>query len=157
MSYLKSLLNKGSGHLFTNTMVLDTLVYTVSFLLIPINIAATRSKYILMNTFIALLATSWSTHSIWHVKDKPCTTIYCSLDEFTCNATIITSFIHGVMYSRFIYFFMYCVSLSSVAYFYFKLRGNPNYHKRGLKNWHHHKYHMLMHASAVVGLSMVSL
>jgi len=138
-------------------MTLDTLVYTISFLLIPINIAAINAKYILMNTFIALLATSWATHSIWHVKDKPCTTVYCSLDEVVCNTTITISFIHGVMYSQRIYFLMYCLSLASVTYWYLKLRGNQNYHKRGLSNWRYHKYHILMHASAVVGLSVVSI
>ena len=138
-------------------MVLDTLVYTISFLLIPINIAAIRERYVLMNTYIVLLATSWATHSIWHVKDKPCTTIYCSLDEVVCNVTILTSFIHGAIYSLRLYFLVYCFSLASVTYWYLKLRGNPNYHKRGLVNWHHHKYHMLMHASAVVGLSVVAL
>ena len=87
-------------------MVLDTLVYTISFLIIPINIAAIRGKYILMNTYITLLATSWATHSIWHVKDKPCTTIYCSLDEIACNTTIPISFIHGAIYSQIFYFIM---------------------------------------------------
>ena len=137
-------------------MVLDTLVYTISFLFIPINIAAVRAKYVLMNLYIGLLATSWATHSIWHVKDKPCTTIYCSLDEVVCNTTIAFTFFYGMLYVPFIQFFIYCASLCSVVYWYFKLKGNPNYHKRGLENWRHHTNHILMHASAVIGLSAVA-
>ena len=154
MLYLKSLLNKGYGHFHTNTMTLDTLVYTISFLLIPINIAAMRAKYILMNVGIIVMTTSWATHSIWHVKDKPCTTVYCSLDEVVCIASVAILTIHSFLYARFIYFFL---PLFSGIYSFYKLRDNPNYHKRGLSNWHHHKYHILMHASAVVGLSVVSI
>lgn len=135
-------------------MVLDTLVYTISFLMIPINIAAMRAKYILMNIGIIVMATSWATHSIWHVKDKPCTTIYCSLDEVVCILSVATLTMYSFLYSRFIYFF---IPLFSGIYSFYKLRGNKNYHKRGLSNWRYHKYHILMHASGIVCLTIVSI
>ena len=137
-------------------MVLDTLVYSVSLLLIPINIAAIRANYLLMNLGIAMLVTSWATHSIWHVKDSPCTTVYCSLDYTVCKTTIIISFFHGLLYATFIQFMVAFTALLIVLYSFYKLKGNPNYHKRGLENWHHHKYHILMHISAVVSLSVIS-
>ena len=137
-------------------MVLDTLVYSASFLLIPINIAAIRNNYLLMNMYIALLATSWATHSIWHVKDEKCKTVYCYLDNIICYSTIAVSFMYGILYAPFIQFLIYCVALSVVFFCYYELKDNPNYHKRGLENWHHHKTHILMHVSTVIGLSMVA-
>ena len=59
---------------------MDTLIYSSSLFLIPINIAAIKNKYILMNVFIGLLLTSWAHHSNKHISDK--NSIYDSLDNY---------------------------------------------------------------------------
>jgi len=137
-------------------MVLDTLIYTITLLLIPINLAASTGKYDLMNIYILLLATSWATHSIWHTSNDPKPTIYCTLDTIMCYVTIAYTFMYAQLYvsSRRSYIYDFCLGL--VIFSYLHIKDNKNYHKRGLENWHHHMYHILMHLSAVTGLSVIA-
>ena len=134
---------------------MDTLVYSSSLFLIPANIAAMNGQYVLMNTLIGLSLTSWAHHSNWQVC--PGRTVYCELDNVMCYFTIYYTFMYAILYSSRWQCALYMVCLSCVFYSYYNVNKNENYDKRGLSNWRYHKYHILMHVSACIGMTIIAL
>ena len=63
---------------------MDTLVWTVSMMMIPIQLAARRAEYALMNHIILLLCSSWSYHSICHEYKHLPKSVYYYLDKIFC-------------------------------------------------------------------------
>ena len=137
---------------------MDTLIYTASTFIIPINVAAYTGKYVLMNLVLFLTLTSWAHHSICHTqyKSKECD-MYEYIDSTTCYWVIFYSFVYALFYTTPLQFILYSICLSLVFYSYYHVHKNNNYYKRGLSNWHYHKYHILMHISACIGLTIIAL
>ena len=63
---------------------MDTLVLTVSMMMIPIQLAARRAEYAIMNHIILLLCSSWSYHSICHEYKHLSKSVYYYLDKIFC-------------------------------------------------------------------------
>ena len=134
---------------------MDTLIYSSSLFLIPINIAAIKNKYILMNVFIGLLLTSWAHHSNKHISDK--ISIYDSLDNYMCYVAISITLLYALLYSSSLQIMLYIPCLLFVYLTYQYVESNINYCKRGLENWDCHVYHILMHIFACLGFITITL
>ena len=133
---------------------MDTLVLSSCMFFIPINLAAIRRNYVIMNVTILLMVTSWAHHSVAHVKGKHYC-IYDTLDKLACYLVIGTSFIYSMLYNGFYVKILYMICLGNVFYLYSKVHTNCDYYSRGLFNWHKHKAHLLMHLSACLGLIII--
>ena len=136
---------------------LDTLVYTSSLFVIPINIAAFNGRLLLMNIYIFLALTSWAHHACRHMKVKNC--IYDEIDKFACVTTGVFLFMYTFFY-RSLRTFIVCI-LATICIFicYTRIFKNRkvNIKYRGLKNWKYQKPHILMHFIAVLTGSYVAL
>lgn len=148
---------------------MDTLVYTASTFLIPINIAAYTKKYVLMNIVLFLTLTSWAHHSIAHshmestgsssslLSSLSISLTYGDLDKIACYWAILYSFIYALFFTSMIQFALYSICLGLVFYSYSYVHKNQHYYKRGLENWRHHKYHILMHLAACAGFTVIAI
>ena len=148
---------------------MDTLVYTSSLFLIPINIACYKKKYILMNIYILLCLSSWAHHSCIHTNTNTNAnvnisntididsehTIYDDFDKIMCYYAIYYTFTYTLTFASPIQFLMYITCLCIVFYSYYHVNNNKNYYKRGLINYHLHKYHILMHIAACIGFIII--
>ena len=129
---------------------LETLVYTSSLFIIPINIAAYNGKYILMNVLLFVTLTSWAHHACRHMNaSRNC--IYDQIDKLAC----ITLCVFGVMYTLFYNswrkFIVTLIGILLVILCYSRVIKNRenSFYKRGLDNWKYHKPHIIMHLVAV--------
>ena len=140
---------------------MDTLVYTASLFLIPINIACYKKNYILMNIYILLCLSSWAHHSCIHTNISKNIdterTIYDDFDKIMCFYAIYYTFVYALLFVSPIKFIMYFICLCLVFYSYYYVNNNENYYKRGLENYHFHKYHILMHISTCIGSIIILL
>jgi hypothetical protein len=136
---------------------MDTLIYTATTFIIPINIAAYNRKYVLMNVFILLTLTSWAHHSIVHTQQSVYTpSIYDDIDKIMCFYAIYFSFMYALFFTSIVKFILYSICLTMVIVSYIYVHRNVHYAQRGLINWHHHKYHIIMHLSACLGFIVIS-
>ncbi len=133
---------------------MDTLVLSASLFLIPINVAAIKGKYDLMNIFILLCLTSWAHHSNMHVSGAE--SIYDDLDKLMCYYTIYYTFIYAITQCSFTRFVTYCMCLIGVFVSYYFVHQNSMYTIRGLEHWHIHVSHIAMHGSACLGFLVIS-
>lgn len=138
---------------------MDTLVYSASLFLIPINIACYKKKYILMNIYILLCLSSWAHHSCIHTNVSKNIdserTIYDDFDKFMCFYSMYYTFIYALLFVSPIQFIIYIIFLCIVFYSFYYVNNNENYYIRGLQNYHLHKYHILMHVSACIGFIII--
>lgn len=139
---------------------MDTLVYTATLFLIPINIAAYNKKWILMNVMLLLCLTSWAHHASMHVsgyREKYDQSVYDILDEVMCWYAIYYSFMYGLFFTTPKQFIIYCICLVGVFISHKNIVPNPDYTRRGVENWHVHVPHICMHLSALGGFIAVSI
>ena len=141
---------------------MDTLVYSVSTFMIPINVAALRGKYDLMNVYLGLTLTSWAHHGITHelscLKRDGCKTVYNVIDLVMCRVAVAYTLWYAVLFTSRLQFFVYFVSLMSVVFSYYGyVTHNRLYYIRGLENWRLHKAHIIMHLSTCVGFTAIAL
>ncbi len=137
-----------------NLESLDTLVYTSSLFIIPINIAALNHKFILMNLYIFLALTSWAHHACRHMK-VPKNCIYDEIDKFACLAVITFGFMYTLFYTTFRKFFITVLGILCVVVCYYRSCKNREggWKNRGIKNWKYHRPHIAMHiAGALTGI-----
>jgi len=136
---------------------LDTLIYTSSLFIIPINIAALNGKLILMNVYIFLALTSWAHHACRHMKVKNC--IYDEIDKFACVTTGVFLFMYTFFYKSLRVFIVYILGTICIFICYYRIFKNRqvNITHRGLKNWKYQKPHILMHCIAVLVGSYIGM
>jgi len=137
---------------------MDTLVYTSSLFLIPINIACCKQKYILMNIYTLLCLSSWTHHSCIHTQKNNSSntiTIYDDFDKFMCFYAIYYTFVYALLFVSPIQFIMYMICLCIVFYAFSHVTQNINYYERGIRNYHFHTYHILMHVAACIGFIVI--
>jgi hypothetical protein len=132
---------------------MDTLVLSASSFLIPINVAAIKGKYDLMNIYTLLCLTSWAHHSNMHVSGTQ--SIYDDLDKLMCYYAIYYTFLYAITQCCFVRFVTYCVCLIGVFISYYYVHQNSMYTTRGLENWHCHVPHLVMHSSACLGFLVI--
>ena len=153
---------------------MDTLIYSSSLFLIPIQIAAYKKEYILMNVYICLLLTSWAHHSNIHIiyninnninnnninnnnnnnsnnNQIYIDSIYDILDTYMCYFSIYYTYMYAMLFCTTRQCIIYLVCLFSVFVNYYFVNKNKNYLTRGITNWHYHIHHILMHISACIG------
>jgi len=125
-------------------LIMDTLVFTASLFIIPLNMAAVRGQYLLMNQILFLTLTSWAHHAICHthtyIED-----VYYRMDKVACYSSIIHTAILALIYNSWLYW----VFLAGVGISFEFVKRNKNYTKRGLRNWHYHIPHIAMHLSTL--------
>jgi hypothetical protein len=140
---------------------MDTLVYTVSTFIVPINIAAVNGKYDLMNIFIFLTLTSWAHHGITHelscIRRNSCSTLYNRIDKYMCYIATAYTILYAVFFTIRLQCLLYFACLASVLYTSEQVENNKFYYKRGIQNWKHHTSHVVMHMSTCVGFIIISL
>ncbi len=141
---------------------MDTLVCTVSTFMIPINIAAVRGKYDLMNVYLCLTLTSWAHHGISHelsrLKRDECITVYNVIDLVMCRVAVLYTLLYAILFVNRLQFFVYFVCFMSVVYsYYVHVAHNAMYYIRGFENWKLHKAHIIMHISTCVGFTAIAL
>jgi hypothetical protein len=137
---------------------MDTLVYSSSIFLIPIQLAALKKEYILMNVIICLLLTSWAHHSNIHFRyinntnhiynDIYTNTIYDDLDVYMCYYAIYYTYMYAACFCTPRQCILYLICLFGVFINYYYVNTNINYLERGITNWKYHINHILMHVSA---------
>ena len=149
---------------------MDTLVYSSSIFLIPIQLAAFKKEYILMNVIICLLLTSWAHHSNIHFRyidninnnnninsisnnnsTEYTDTIYDTLDNYMCYYAIYYTYMYAVFFCTPRQCILHLICLFGVFINYYYVNQNVNYLERGIKNWKYHINHILMHVSACCG------
>lgn len=140
---------------------MDTLVYTVSTFIVPINIAAINGKYDLMNVFIFLTLTSWAHHGITHelsclTRDK-CVTPYNRIDAYMCRIAVMYTFMYAIFFTSVVQCLLYQMCLSSVVYSSVYVEHNKFYYERGITKCKYHLNHIVMHFSACLGFIVISL
>lgn len=140
---------------------MDTLVYSASTFIIPINVAAMNNKYILMNMYILLTLASWAHHAVTHelscLRRTECITRYNVIDVTMCYVAITYGLVYSVFFVPRLYFLIHCVCTLSAMYNCIRVQGNKYYYERGIKNWKRHTHHVLMHVSACAGFTVLSL
>ena len=129
---------------------MDTLVCTASLLIIPINMAAMKGQYLIMNQALFLTLTSWAHHAICHTHTFQYD-VYHLVDKIACYTSTIHLIILTLMYEIHL-FWLFLIGVG-VTFQYVKVNGN--YSRRGLKNWHYHIPHIFMHLSALGGFVVV--
>ena len=129
---------------------LDTLVYTSSLFIIPINFAALNHKFLLMNIYIFLALTSWAHHACRHMKSKPC--IYDDIDRFACISACVFTIFYTLFYKSLREFIITIVGIFCIFLCYYRVLKNKKlaWKNRGIKNWRLHKPHIAMHFAAVL-------
>ena len=133
---------------------IDTLIYTSSLFVIPINIAALNHKFLLMNLYIFLALTSWAHHACRHMKVKK-SCIYDEIDRFACITVFVYIFMYTLFYTSLRKFLFTVLGLLCVLVCYYRVSKNRNdsWENRGLKNWKYQKPHIAMHfAGTIVGI-----
>jgi len=130
---------------------IDTLVYTSSLFVIPINIAALNHKFLLMNIYIFLALTSWAHHACRHMKVKK-SCIYDEVDRFACITSCVYIIMYTLFYTSLRKFFITVAGIMCVLICYYRVCKNRNdsWENRGLKNWKYQKPHIAMHLTAVI-------
>lgn len=136
---------------------LDTLVYTSSLFVIPVNIAAYNGKFLLMNIYIFIALTSWAHHSCRHMKVQKC--IYDEIDKLACIASFVYLLMYTLFYTTFRKFFFTFLGCMCILILYYRVTKNRilNWDKRGIKNWKYQKPHILMHMTATLVGAYVAL
>ena len=140
---------------------MDTLVYTVSTFIVPINIAALNGKYVLMNIIILLTLTSWAHHGITHelscLRRDKCVTLYNFMDQYMCKVTIAYTLMYAIFFTSTVQCILYMYCLAGVLYSSVHVENNKFYYERGVTNWKYHLNHVVMHLSACLGFIVISL
>lgn len=141
---------------------MDTLVYSVSTFMIPINVAAIHGKYDLMNVYMGLTLTSWAHHGITHelscLGRTKCLTMYNRIDLAMCYVALAYTFVYSLMYTNRLQWVLYCICFFVDVYHYYKyVNNNTFYYVRGLENWNFHKSHIIIHISTCVGFAVIAL
>lgn len=135
---------------------------TATMFIIPINIAAIRGKYVLMNVCMFLTFTSWAHHGITHELSRLGSTYsmttYNKIDVFMCRVAIAYSLMYALMCTSRLQCVVYLICLMSVVYSYYAhVEHNKNYYRRDIENWGFHKAHMVMHLSTCIGFTVIAL
>lgn len=141
---------------------MDTLVCTATMFIIPINIAAIRGKYVLMNVYVGLALTSWAHHGITHELSRlgrtTCVTTYNRIDLTMCYSALAYTFVYSLMYTNRLQWFLYCMCfLIDLYHYYMYVNTNKFYYVRGIENWRLHKSHILIHLSTCIGFTAIAL
>ena len=137
---------------------LDTLVYSSSLFIIPINIAALNSKFLLMNLYLFIALTSWAHHACRHMNVKNhC--VYDEIDKFACITLAVFIFLYTLFYTTCRKFIITCCCLISICICFQRIYKNRNFaiKNRGIKNWKYQKPHILMHIIAALTGAYVAL
>ena len=137
---------------------LDTLVYTSSLFVIPINIAALNNKLLLMNLYIFLAVTSWAHHACRHMQVKNhC--IYDEIDKLACITLSVFIFLYTLFYTTFRKFIITFCGMICIAVCFSRVYKNREIaiKNRGIHNWKYHKPHIIMHLTAALIGTYVAL
>jgi hypothetical protein len=136
---------------------LDTLVYSSSLFIIPINVAALNSKFLLMNLYIFIALTSWAHHACRHMKTKEC--IYDDIDRFACISLGVFMIFYTFFYKALREFIITIIGIFCILLCYYRVLKNKKlaWYNRGIKNWKLQKPHIGMHIAAVLTGSYVAL
>jgi len=135
---------------------MDTLVLSSSLFLIPINIAAVKGNYVLMNILITLTLSSWAHHSNKHVGAIQAS-IYDRFDVFMCYYTIYFTFMYALLLTNVVKFVTICIFIGCVVFMNTYVQTNEHYYDRGLDNWRYHKHHIAMHVITCIGCIIIQL
>ena len=133
---------------------MDTLVYSASTFLIPINIAAVNGKYDLMNVYLLLCLTSWAHHSNMHICGEE--SFYDDIDKLMCYIAIYYTLMYALAHMDLIRLVLYCICLLGVFVSFAYVHTNAHYTVRGIENWRYHIPHICMHLSACLGFIVIS-
>lgn len=131
-------------------IAMDPLIFTASLFIIPLNMAAARGQYFLMNQLLFVTLTSWAHHAICH-SHKYKEDVYHKVDKIAVYTSIIHTAILAIAYDSWLYWFF----LSGIGISYEFVKRNKHYEMRGLHNWHYQIPHIAMHLSTFAGLICV--